>query len=191
MGSNLERGLSHEFDRLRRPQAPQVPAHDGLQHLSLRASSRAPMSRRDWPSRRGSLSVSSAGKSLAQYLDYKEWFFAVSSGAWISQRFFGFPILSGNTTRSSCRDSTQAPWRTWGGDHSSLDLPHHAHDGPAQGPCRTILHEMAHMWFGDLVTMRWWNGLWLNECSRPVRRLPRPTDQATRFESGGRTSTPA
>lgn len=29
--------------------------------------------------------------------------------------------------------------------------------------CDTLLHEMAHMWFGDLVTMRWWDDLWLNE----------------------------
>jgi len=28
---------------------------------------------------------------------------------------------------------------------------------------RTTAHEMAHMWFGDLVTMRWWDDLWLNE----------------------------
>ncbi|MGZ8567133.1 MAG: M1 family metallopeptidase, partial [Actinomycetota bacterium] len=31
------------------------------------------------------------------------------------------------------------------------------------GVAETIAHELAHMWFGDLVTMRWWNGIWLNE----------------------------
>jgi aminopeptidase N len=32
-----------------------------------------------------------------------------------------------------------------------------------EGRCNTILHELAHMWFGNLVTMRWWDDLWLNE----------------------------
>ena len=31
------------------------------------------------------------------------------------------------------------------------------------GVAETVAHELAHMWFGDLVTMRWWNGMRLNE----------------------------
>ncbi len=36
-------------------------------------------------------------------------------------------------------------------------------DASYERRAETILHEMAHMWFGDLVTMRWWDDLWLNE----------------------------
>jgi aminopeptidase N len=36
-------------------------------------------------------------------------------------------------------------------------------DTAREARASTILHEMAHMWFGDLVTMRWWDDLWLNE----------------------------
>jgi aminopeptidase N len=36
-------------------------------------------------------------------------------------------------------------------------------DAAYEARANTILHEMAHMWFGDLVTMKWWDDLWLNE----------------------------
>lgn len=36
-------------------------------------------------------------------------------------------------------------------------------DAAYEARAETLLHELAHMWFGDLVTMEWWNDLWLNE----------------------------
>ena len=50
----------------------------------------------------------------------------------------------------------------------------------------TILHEMAHMWFGDLVTMRWWDDLWLNE-SFAEYVSTRATAEATRWEEAWTT----
>ncbi|HSJ00418.1 MAG TPA: aminopeptidase N, partial [Patescibacteria group bacterium] len=43
-----------------------------------------------------------------------------------------------------------------------------------------IAHEMAHMWFGDLVTMRWWDDLWLNESFAEYAGVL-TTEEATRF----------
>src|SRR5674536_165282 len=49
----------------------------------------------------------------------------------------------------------------------------------------TILHELAHMWFGYLVTMRWWDDLWLNESfATYVSNLA--LSEATRFEGAWR-----
>jgi aminopeptidase N len=44
-----------------------------------------------------------------------------------------------------------------------------------------VAHEMAHMWFGDLVTMQWWDDLWLNESFAELLGFL-TTDRATRFE---------
>jgi aminopeptidase N len=49
-----------------------------------------------------------------------------------------------------------------------------------------VLHELAHMWFGDLVTMRWWDDLWLNETFATYLSY-RCLAEATRFEDAWRS----
>ncbi len=53
-------------------------------------------------------------------------------------------------------------------------------DAARRSRANTTLHEMAHMWFGDLVTMRWWDDLWLNE-SFATYTAYLSASEATRF----------
>jgi aminopeptidase N len=54
-------------------------------------------------------------------------------------------------------------------------------DGERRTRAEVIAHEMAHMWFGDLVTMQWWDDLWLNESFAELMGF-HITEEATRFE---------
>ncbi|MGP4000525.1 aminopeptidase N [Streptomyces sp. 8N706] len=60
-------------------------------------------------------------------------------------------------------------------------------DTERQTRAMVIAHEMAHMWFGDLVTLRWWDDIWLNESFAEYMGY-RTLDEVALAENGGHTA---
>jgi aminopeptidase N len=104
-------------------------------------------------------------KSLAKYVDAKHWFQITKQGFGFFNKYFEFPYPFGKY------DQIIVPEFNFGAMEnvaavtfseriiSRGKITRRAKEKVAS----VILHEMAHMWFGNIVTMKWWDGLWLNE----------------------------
>ncbi|TGM29629.1 aminopeptidase N [Leptospira levettii] len=104
-------------------------------------------------------------KSLAKYVEPKDWFTFTKEGFAFFNSYFGIPYPFEKY------DQVIVPEFNFGAMENVAAVTFSERFVSRSQMTRSqrenlsdvILHEMAHMWFGDLVTMKWWNGLWLNE----------------------------
>jgi aminopeptidase N len=104
-------------------------------------------------------------QSLAEHLDADEWLEITRQGLDWFEEAFGHPYPFDKY------DQVVVPEFAAGAMENPGCVTFHEHyifrsrvtRTQREMRASTILHEMAHMWFGDLVTMRWWDDLWLNE----------------------------
>lgn len=106
-----------------------------------------------------------ARPSQAKYIRVKEWFTYTKQGLKFFNAYFNYkypfkkydqlvvPEFNAGAMEN-VGAVTFAERYAWRSEPTRDDL---------RGLAGVILHEMAHMWFGDIVTMKWWNDLWLNE----------------------------
>ena len=106
-----------------------------------------------------------ARQSLADYVAVKDWFEYTKSGLEHYKNYFDIKYPFSKYDQIIVPDFSIGAMENVG---AVTFAESYVQRGPSnrfqrQRRANTILHEMAHMWFGDLVTKDWWNGLWLNE----------------------------
>jgi aminopeptidase N len=106
-----------------------------------------------------------ARQSLSEFVAVEEWFDVSRRGFVHYEAYYGIPYPFGKYDQLIVPDFQIGAMEnvaavTFGEQYVQRQASSFAE---RERRASVILHEMAHMWFGDLVTHYWWNGLWLNE----------------------------
>ena len=105
-------------------------------------------------------------KSMMQYLDPEDIFLVTKQGFEYFEKTFGLAYPFEKYDQIAVVDFNFGAMENAGAvtfREDVLVFRSHMPDKAYLSRANTILHEMAHMWFGDMVTMSWWDDLWLNE----------------------------
>jgi aminopeptidase N len=104
-------------------------------------------------------------KSLAEFMDDDRLFTQTKQGFGFYHNNFGVPYAFGKYDQLFVPEFNAGAMENAGAVTFLEDYVFRSKVTRASYERRaeTVLHEMAHMWFGDLVTMQWWDDLWLNE----------------------------
>ncbi|BBZ59689.1 aminopeptidase N [Mycolicibacterium monacense] len=104
-------------------------------------------------------------KSLAEFMDAERLFSETKQGFGFYHNNFGVPYAFGKYDQLFVPEFNAGAMENAGAVTFLEDYVFRSKVTRASYERRaeTVLHEMAHMWFGDLVTMTWWDDLWLNE----------------------------
>lgn len=104
-------------------------------------------------------------QSLARYVATDEWFDVTRAGLEFYSRYFEIPYPFGKYDQLIVPDFNIGAMENIAAVTFNEGYVQRKPSDRFERESRAsvILHEMAHMWFGDLVTKDWWNGLWLNE----------------------------
>ena len=119
-----------------------------------------------WEDRAGDVPIRlMARRSLAEYVAVDEWFDVTRRGLEYYDRYFDIPYAFDKYDQLIVPDFNIGAMENIGAVTFSENYVQRQKSDRSEREARAsvILHEMAHMWFGNLVTHDWWNGLWLNE----------------------------
>ena len=160
------------------PEAHRRPAGDGVAQWRFTTSPRVStyitaliagpyhVERSSYDGRGGTIDLGIyCRSSLAQFLDADELFLVTRQGFGFFEEVFDRPYPFDKYDQLFVPEFNAGAMENFGAVTFLEDYVFRSRVTDASYERRgdTILHEMAHMWFGDLVTMRWWDDLWLNE----------------------------